>query len=129
MREAMTRSGGGSVVIYAIGSQAVLAVIGDEGLDITMLHRRSQATLDAIRILLEGVPTAGLGDLGGQICRLACAQAGRAGSPYSIPGTFARASCQLRRRSCSTAWGTPLPGNQGARRQCPRCLAAQGQGH
>lgn len=69
LREAVTRSGGGSVIIYALGSQAVLAVIGDEGLDITTLHRRSQATLDAIRILLEGVPTAGLGDLGGQICR------------------------------------------------------------
>ena len=52
LREAMTRSSGGFVVIYAIGAQAVLVIIGDEGLDIAKLHRESQAALDAIRALI-----------------------------------------------------------------------------
>jgi uncharacterized protein len=56
LREAMTRSTGGIVMIYAIGSQAVLVVIGDEGLDITRLHRQSQATLDAISAALASAP-------------------------------------------------------------------------
>jgi hypothetical protein len=52
LREAMTRSSGGSVAIYAIGSRAVLVLIGDEGLDTTRLRRESQATLDAIGMLI-----------------------------------------------------------------------------
>jgi len=54
LREAMTRSSGGSVTIYAIGTEAVLVIIGDEGLDTARLHRESQATLDAIRALIAG---------------------------------------------------------------------------
>jgi uncharacterized protein len=56
LREATTRSSGGTIAIYAIGSEAVLVVIGDEGLDITRLHRESQATLDAIKALLAEAP-------------------------------------------------------------------------
>jgi predicted regulator of Ras-like GTPase activity (Roadblock/LC7/MglB family) len=52
LREAMTRSSGGFVTIYAIGTHAVLVVIGDEGLDTAKLRRESQAALDAIRALL-----------------------------------------------------------------------------
>ena len=52
LREAMTRSSGGSVTIYAIGTQAVLVIIGDEGLDTARLHRESRAALDAIRTLI-----------------------------------------------------------------------------
>jgi uncharacterized protein len=52
LREAMTRSSGGFVVIYAIGAQAVLVIIGDEGLDIAKLHREAQASLDTIRALI-----------------------------------------------------------------------------
>jgi uncharacterized protein len=57
LREAMTRSSGGSVAIYAIGSRAVLVLIGDEGLDITRLRRESQATLDAIGALIGDSPS------------------------------------------------------------------------
>ncbi len=53
LREAMTRGTGGSVNIFAIGSRAVLVLIGDEGLDTTRLHRETQATLDAIRTLIN----------------------------------------------------------------------------
>ena len=52
LREAMTRSTSGFVVIYAIGAQAVLVIIGDEGLDIAKLHRESQAALDTIKTLI-----------------------------------------------------------------------------
>lgn len=52
LREAMTRSAGGYVVIYAIGAKAVLVLIGDEGLDITRLHRESLVTLEAIGALI-----------------------------------------------------------------------------
>jgi uncharacterized protein len=59
LREAMTRSSGGSVTIYAIGTQAVLVIIGDEGLDTTRLHRESQTALDAIGALIaDGSPHA-----------------------------------------------------------------------
>jgi uncharacterized protein len=54
LREAMTRSSGGSVTIYAIGAQAVLVIIGDEGLDTSRLHRESQPTLEAIKTLIGG---------------------------------------------------------------------------
>ena len=52
LREAMTRSSGGCVTIYAIGARAVLVIIGDEGLDTARLHRESRAALDAIRTLI-----------------------------------------------------------------------------
>ena len=52
LREAMTRSVGGYVAIYAIGVKAVLVLIGDEGLDISSLRRDSRGTLDTIAKLL-----------------------------------------------------------------------------
>ena len=52
LREAMARSSGGSVTIYAIGVQAVLVIIGDEGLDTARLHRESQTALTAISALV-----------------------------------------------------------------------------
>jgi hypothetical protein len=56
LREATTRSSGGSVTIYAIAARAVLVIIGDEGLDTTRLHRESQPALDAIRTLIVEDP-------------------------------------------------------------------------
>jgi uncharacterized protein len=52
LREAMIRSSGGYVVIYAVGARAVLVLIGDEGLDVARLHRESQATLEKVGVLL-----------------------------------------------------------------------------
>ncbi|HUN31894.1 MAG TPA: roadblock/LC7 domain-containing protein [Trebonia sp.] len=52
LREAMTRSVGGYVAIYAIGAKAVLVLIGDEGLDMAGLHRESVPALEAIGTLL-----------------------------------------------------------------------------
>jgi predicted regulator of Ras-like GTPase activity (Roadblock/LC7/MglB family) len=64
LREAMTRSSGGSVTIYAIGIQAVLVIIGDEGLDTARLHRESRAALEAIRTLIAGNASRGMAFLG-----------------------------------------------------------------
>ena len=52
LREAVTRSSGGYVAIYAVGATAVLVLIGDEGLDIARLHRESRAAVDKIEALL-----------------------------------------------------------------------------
>jgi predicted regulator of Ras-like GTPase activity (Roadblock/LC7/MglB family) len=53
LREAVTRSSGGYVAIYAVGSTAVLVLIGDEGLDIARLHRESRTAVDTIEALLS----------------------------------------------------------------------------
>jgi uncharacterized protein len=49
----MTRSTGGYVAVYAIGTSAVLVVIGDEGLDMARLHRESTAAREVIEALLS----------------------------------------------------------------------------
>jgi uncharacterized protein len=53
LREAMTRSSGGYVAIYAIGANAVLILIGDEGLDIARLHGESRPAVERIEKLLS----------------------------------------------------------------------------
>jgi uncharacterized protein len=52
LRETLTRSTGGYVAVYAVGTAAVLVLIGDEGLDLTRLHRESRAAIDNIEALL-----------------------------------------------------------------------------
>jgi predicted regulator of Ras-like GTPase activity (Roadblock/LC7/MglB family) len=61
LREAVTRSSGGYVAIYAVGSSAVLVLIGDEGLDIARLHRESRAAVDNIETILALVPALAAG--------------------------------------------------------------------
>jgi predicted regulator of Ras-like GTPase activity (Roadblock/LC7/MglB family) len=53
LREAVTRSSGGYVAIYAAGAAAVLILLGDEGLDIARLHRESRAVVENIEKLLR----------------------------------------------------------------------------
>jgi uncharacterized protein len=53
LREATTRSSGGIVAVYAVGTSALLAVVGDVGLDIGRLHRESRPTVEAIEVLLK----------------------------------------------------------------------------
>jgi uncharacterized protein len=52
LRETVTRSSGGYVVVYAVGARAVLILVGDEGLDIARLHRESRATVESMEKLL-----------------------------------------------------------------------------
>ena len=51
--EATTRGSGGIVAVYAVGTSALLVVVGDEGLDATRLHRESRPTVEAIEVLLR----------------------------------------------------------------------------
>ena len=53
LREATTRGSGGIVAVYAVGTSALLVVVGDEGLDATRLHRESRPTVEAIEALLR----------------------------------------------------------------------------
>ena len=53
LREATTRGSGGIVAVYAVGTSALLVVVGDEGLDATRLHRESRPTVEAIEVLLK----------------------------------------------------------------------------
>ena len=58
LREAVTRSSGGYVAIYAVGRTAVLLLTGDEGLDIGRLHRESRASVENIEAVLANAPAA-----------------------------------------------------------------------
>jgi predicted regulator of Ras-like GTPase activity (Roadblock/LC7/MglB family) len=64
LREATTRSSSGIVAIYAVGTSALLVVVGDRGLDSVRLHRESRPTVEAIEVLLKrghtGVGGAGM---------------------------------------------------------------------
>jgi predicted regulator of Ras-like GTPase activity (Roadblock/LC7/MglB family) len=54
LREAMTRGSGGCVAVYPVGAVALLAVVGDEGLDTVRLYRESRATVEHLERLLTG---------------------------------------------------------------------------
>jgi uncharacterized protein len=54
LREAVNRSSGGYVAIYAVGTTAVLVLTGDEGLDVTRLHRESRAAVNNLEAVLAG---------------------------------------------------------------------------
>lgn len=61
LREAVNRSSGGYVAIYAVGGTAVLLLTGDEGLDVGRLHRESRKAVDNIEALLAAAgPRPGL---------------------------------------------------------------------
>ena len=53
LREATTRSSGGVVATYAVGTSALLVVVGDEGLDLGRLHRELRPTVEAIEVVLK----------------------------------------------------------------------------
>ena len=54
LREALTRGSGGCVAVYPVGAVALLAVVGDEGLDTVRLYRESRATVKNLEGLLTG---------------------------------------------------------------------------
>jgi predicted regulator of Ras-like GTPase activity (Roadblock/LC7/MglB family) len=105
LREATTRSGGGSVTIYAVAGRAVLVIIGDEGLDTSLLRQQAQPTLDAIRALITGgVPHAqvGLAAGPGQASAIAIACSARpTPAPTTVP--LIRMNCRSR-PSSSSSW-------------------------
>jgi predicted regulator of Ras-like GTPase activity (Roadblock/LC7/MglB family) len=54
LRHTVTHCGGGFAVIYAVGDTALLAVLGDEGLDLGRLHRETGALIERLDDLLGG---------------------------------------------------------------------------
>jgi hypothetical protein len=53
LREATTRSSGGLIAVFAVGTSALLVVVGDAGLDSAKLHRESRPTVEALEIVLK----------------------------------------------------------------------------
>jgi len=53
LREVVTHGQSGYVVIYAIGENAVLILLGDEGLNLVALHAQSRQTVDKLAKLLN----------------------------------------------------------------------------
>ena len=105
LREATTRSSGGSVTIYAIADRAVLVLIGDEGLDLPRLRLESQPALEAIRALMTGqAPRAQLRLARWQCQPSAIAMACKARptpAPTTVP--LMRMNCRSR-PSSSSSW-------------------------
>lgn len=54
LREVVTRCARGNVVVYAIRQEALLVVLGDEGLDVARLHIASRPTIERLGELLVG---------------------------------------------------------------------------
>lgn len=53
LREVVTRCQTGYVVVYAIGENALLILLGDEGLNTTSLHAQSRHTIEQLAKLLD----------------------------------------------------------------------------
>jgi predicted regulator of Ras-like GTPase activity (Roadblock/LC7/MglB family) len=96
LREAVTRSSGGYVAIYAVGRTAVLLLTGDEGLDVGRLHRESRTSVENIEALLASAGAApGVSGPRGGLTPPAsrrCGPAGRSGRRPGITGPAGRLS-------------------------------------
>ncbi|MER6240188.1 MULTISPECIES: roadblock/LC7 domain-containing protein [Streptomyces] len=58
LRDVTTRCAGRHVLIQAVGDRALLTVLGDEGLDLALLHLHMPATVDQlVRILDHDTPS------------------------------------------------------------------------
>ncbi|MCP9207241.1 roadblock/LC7 domain-containing protein [Streptomyces sp. HD1123-B1] len=53
LREVVTRAQSGHLIVYAIGEQALLAVRGDEGLDLDGLRVTSRGTVERLAALMS----------------------------------------------------------------------------
>ncbi|HEV2637444.1 MAG TPA: roadblock/LC7 domain-containing protein [Actinocrinis sp.] len=53
LREVVTRCQSGFVVVYAIGDEALLILLGDEGLNTVGLHAQSRHTIEQLGKLLN----------------------------------------------------------------------------
>ena len=58
---AVTHASGGHVAVYAVGDVAVLAVLGDEGLDVDRLNQESQPAVGRICTILSQQGPRGFG--------------------------------------------------------------------
>lgn len=51
-RQAAVYSSGGYLAVYAISQDVLMAVLGDEGLDLERLHRETQPTIERIGTIM-----------------------------------------------------------------------------
>lgn len=51
-RQAVVYSSGGCMAVYAVGTLALMVVLGDEGLNVTRLHQESQPAIERITSIL-----------------------------------------------------------------------------
>ncbi|NUR86362.1 MAG: dynein regulation protein LC7 [Nonomuraea sp.] len=58
LQQSVSRFSGGFVVVQPVGELALLAVLGDPGLDVARLHLESQVVADRINRLLTSPETA-----------------------------------------------------------------------
>jgi uncharacterized protein len=54
LHEAVAQGSGGYVATYAVGTTALLVVVGDAGLDVTHLYRESRETVENLSQLIAG---------------------------------------------------------------------------
>jgi uncharacterized protein len=54
LHEAIAQGSGGYVATYAVGTSALLVVVGDAGLDVTALYRESRVTVEKLSHLIAG---------------------------------------------------------------------------
>lgn len=66
LRAAVTRSSGGYVAVYAVGSGALLVVVADVGLDSVRLDREARATVESLEALLARKPSGRTGTQAGR---------------------------------------------------------------
>ena len=59
--QAVTHASGGHLAVYAVGDVAVLAVLGDKGLDVDSLNQKSQPALCRLRTILSQQGPRGFG--------------------------------------------------------------------
>jgi predicted regulator of Ras-like GTPase activity (Roadblock/LC7/MglB family) len=52
-RQTVVYSSGGCMAVYAVGSLALMVVLGDEGLNVTRLHQESQPAIERINSVLS----------------------------------------------------------------------------
>lgn len=52
--EAVAQGTGGCVATYAVGTSALLVVVGDPGLDVSQLYRESRVTVEKLTALMSG---------------------------------------------------------------------------
>ncbi|MFP3988236.1 roadblock/LC7 domain-containing protein [Streptomyces sp. E11-3] len=57
LRRTVSYGSQGCAVVYAVGDQALMVVLGDEGLDLDGLHRESQPALKRIESILTDTDT------------------------------------------------------------------------
>jgi hypothetical protein len=54
LHEAVAQGSGGYVATYAVGTSALLVVVGDAGLDVRHLYRESRETVEKLNQLITG---------------------------------------------------------------------------